>query len=131
MKTKSLVILASFFSLLLICSKVSLGAVNPDKELKIWFLSDIQPRNENERKDFEKAVKDINKNINDIDLAVVAGDIVNTTTEQSFDWYIDTRNKSYIKNWYEIAGNHDLKPDEGVLYKEKLNKELYYTASEN
>ncbi len=131
MKFRYLLTLPLVLFLCLLCLPSSSIAYDPDKELKIWFLSDIQPRNDKERKDFERAVTDVNKNVKDIDIAVVAGDIVNTTTEESFDWYIDTKNKSYINKWYEIAGNHDLKPDEGVLYKKKLNNQLYYTVSKN
>lgn len=131
MKFKLLAIFTLFFSCFTICALGNTSEDNPDKELKIWFLSDIQPRNQKERKDFENAVKEINKNVTDIDFAVVAGDIVDMTTEDSFDWYIDAKNKSYIKEWYEIAGNHDLKPDEGVLYKKKLNSQLNYTVTKN
>jgi len=122
-----------FFILLLniVISLNEIKAANSDTELKMWMLSDIQPRNKSERKDFERAIRDINKHITDIDFAVVAGDIVDRTTEISFDWYIDTKNKSYIKKWYEIAGNHDLKPDEGLLFKEKINEKLNYSVVKN
>lgn len=101
------------------------------KGLKIWLLSDIQPRDVSEREDFEKAVKDTNDNIGGIDFVIAAGDLVDTTTEEAFDWYIDTKKKSYVKQWYEIAGNHDLKPDEGRLYKEKLNSRFNYSVRKN
>jgi Icc-related predicted phosphoesterase len=108
-----------------------INATNSDDELKMWMLSDIQPRGKSERKDFERAIKDINNHIKDIDFAIVAGDIVDKTVESNFDWYIDAKNKSYIKKWYEIAGNHDLKPDEGLLFKEKLNENLNYYVIRN
>lgn len=131
MKFKYLLFLLSIFSIGIVFPPTEINATNPDNELKMWMLSDIQPRKKSERKDFERAIKDINKNVKDIDFAIVAGDIVDRTTNSSFDWYIDTRNKSYIKKWYEIAGNHDLKPDEGLLFKEKLNENLNYSIIRN
>lgn len=103
-------------------------AAENSKILKIWALSDIQPRNKSDRLQFETAVEDINRNIKDIDIALVAGDIVNRTEKETFIWYIRTKNKSYIKKWYEIAGNHDLKTDLGRLYKEYLNKNFNYSV---
>jgi len=101
-------------------------AAEKRKTLKIWALSDIQPRNKSDRHEFENAIEDINENIKDIDIAIVAGDIVNRTELETFQWYIESKNKSYISNWYEIAGNHDLKTDLGNLYKEYLNNKFHY-----
>lgn len=106
-------------------------AVEKRKTLKIWALSDIQPRNKSDRLEFENAVEDINDNIKDIDIALVAGDIVNRTEPETFEWYIQTKQKSYIKKWYEIAGNHDLKTDLGNLYKEYLNNNFHYSIEIN
>ncbi|NIP29082.1 MAG: hypothetical protein GTN99_00310 [Candidatus Dadabacteria bacterium] len=131
MNIKMLVFPALSLFFLITLSPYSKSSYIRDNELKIWFLSDIQPRSDKERKDFERTVRDINENITDIDFAVVAGDIVDTTTESSFEWYLETRNNSYIKEWYEIAGNHDLKPDEGLLYREKINNNLYYKVVKN
>ncbi len=97
--------------------------------LKIWALADIQPRNKDERNAFTKAVGDINKNIKDVQFAIVAGDIVHTTDENTFDWYIEEKNNSYITDWYEIIGNHDLKSDRGTLFKEKLRSDLNYSVA--
>lgn len=33
---------------------------------------------------------------------------------------------SYIKEWYEIMGNHDLNPDGGRLYQKKMGKDFCY-----
>ena len=99
--------------------------------LKIWALSDIQPRNESHRREFENAVEDINRYITDVDIAIVAGDIVNRTEEEVFDWYSNVKKRSYIDEWYEIAGNHDLKTDLGKLFKEKVNKDSYYIIEKN
>lgn len=131
MKFKYPLYLLSILFINIILFPFKINAINSDSVLKIWMLSDIQPRKISERKDFERAIKDINKNVKDIDFAIVAGDIVDRTTESSFDWYIDTKNNSYIKKWYEIAGNHDLKPDVGVLFKQKLNEKLNYSIIKN
>ncbi len=96
--------------------------------LKIWILADIQPTEPKHRRAFEKAVADMNSNTRGISMALVAGDIVNSAEEEVFDWYIAERSKSDIAIWHEIAGNHDLKPDLGKLYKEKIG-EFHNTVS--
>src|SRR3972149_4581018 len=100
---------------------------NPQNTLKIWLLSDIQPKNQGGKKQFQKAINDINKNVSDIDFAIVAGDIVQQANEEDFDWYLLTKPSSYIKEWYEIAGNHDVKWDNGELYKKKINEKFNYS----
>ena len=80
---------------------------NPEGTLKIWLLSDIQPKNQVHKQQFQKAINDINKNVPYIDFAIVAGDIVDRANEADFDWYLSMKPSSYIKEWYEIAGNHD------------------------
>lgn len=101
---------------------------NPGR-IVVWALADIQPVDNEDKKTFENAIEDVNENIKGVDLAIVAGDIVENTNSADFDWYIDTRSKSYIKQFYEIAGNHDLKPDRGKLFKEKLRKDFHYTVA--
>ena len=125
------------FALLIVCacylgksvnSKTDLDAFNnPQNTLKIWLLSDIQPKNQGHKKQFQKAINDINKNVPDIDFAIVAGDIVQQANEEDFDWYLSTKPSSYIKEWYEIAGNHDVKRDNGELYKKKINEIFNYS----
>jgi len=95
--------------------------------LKIWVLSDIQPKNEKQKRDFRKAIDDVNKNISDIDFAIVVGDIVNDVEEKDFDWYLSAKPSSYIKDWYEIAGNHDLKLGRGEGYRRKINETLHFS----
>ena len=95
--------------------------------LTIWALADIQPTNKGHKAAFELAIADMNYNVPNIDMAIVAGDIVNETTEENFDWYISVRDKSYIEEWYEIIGNHDLKTDRGKLFKEKLRPDVNYS----
>ncbi len=95
--------------------------------LKVWALADIQPKSREHEEAFEFAIEDINNNVPNIDLAIVAGDIVNKAKEHKFDWYIETRDNSYIKEWYEIIGNHDLISDKGKLFREKLREEVNYS----
>jgi len=101
---------------------------NPENTLTVWALADIQPRNGSHREAFEVAIEDVNDNIPDVDMAIVAGDIVNETVEEVFDWYIETRDGSYIDEWYEIIGNHDLKTDRGKLFREKLRGDVDYAV---
>ena len=111
-------------------SKSDLDAFNnPQNTLKIWLLSDIQPKNQGQKQQFQKAINDTNKNVSDIDFAIVAGDIVQQANEEDFDWYLSTKPSSYIKEWYEIAGNHDVKWDNGELYKKKINEKFNYSIS--
>lgn len=100
---------------------------NPKETLTVWALADIQPTNQGHKEAFEIAISDMNDNVPNVDIAIVAGDIVNETTEETFDWYVETRNGSYIKEWYEIIGNHDLKTDMGELFREKLREEVNYS----
>ncbi len=101
---------------------------NASDTLKIWALADMQPTNRAHEEAFEVAITDINENVPNIDLAIVAGDIVNIATEESFDWYVKTRDNSYIEDWYEIIGNHDLISDRGKLFREKLREEVDYSV---
>ncbi len=101
---------------------------DPVNTLTVWALADIQPKNEGHREAWEEAVEDMNRNVPGIDFAIVAGDIVNDTEEETFDWYVNTRNGSYIEEWYEIIGNHDLKTDRGKLFREKLREETDYAV---
>jgi len=98
-----------------------------DRTLTIWALSDIQPKNVSQRSHFVKAISDVNANVRNVDFAIVAGDLVQKTTRESYGWYLDTRAGSYIKEWYEIAGNHDLKPDGGTLFRELINGDGHYS----
>jgi len=111
-------------------STVNSGNNGTNKNIfRIWALSDIQPRNQDERNAFKNAINDINNNIKEIKFSIVAGDIVNTTNEEIFEWYIAERKKSYIKTWYEIIGNHDLKNDNGKLFRNKLRSEINYSIT--
>ncbi|HEX3034847.1 MAG TPA: metallophosphoesterase [Thermodesulfobacteriota bacterium] len=99
----------------------------PQSTLKVWALSDIQPKGDGQRKELQNAIEDINENVPDVDLAIVAGDIVDDADESDFDWYVSTKPSSYIEDWYELAGNHDLKLDRGEGYKRKIRQDFYYS----
>ncbi len=96
--------------------------------LTLWALADIQPTNRGHEEAFEIAITDINDNVPNVDLAIVAGDIVDQSDAETFDWYVRTRDNSYIQEWYEIIGNHDLKTDMGQLFREKLREETNYSV---
>ncbi|MGH7792303.1 MAG: metallophosphoesterase, partial [Thermodesulfobacteriota bacterium] len=68
---------------------------DPKNSLTIWVLSDIQPKNDKQKRELEDAIKDINKNVPDIDFAIVAGDIIDESEEKDFDWYLSTKPSSY------------------------------------
>ena len=123
------IFLAILITLKISCSKELESTILKENHnlFKVWALADIQPVSSDHKKAFSKAVKDINSISNDIEMAIVAGDIVNRTEEKVFDWYIDERNKSYIDDWNEIIGNHDLKTDMGALFKAKVKEKVHYT----
>ena len=92
----------------------------PEETLTVWALSDTHIKDEAHMKPFENAIEDVNDNVPDADMAINAGDVVNFPTVESYDLYIKTREGSYIKEWYEIIGNHDYKTDKGKIFREKL-----------
>jgi len=123
-------ILALIIILIYSCAKSldSNSAVESSiNSFRVWALADIQPKNSGHRDSFTKAVRDINDNVKDIEISIVAGDIVNRAESETFDWYLTERGKSYINTWYEIIGNHDLKSDGGELFREKLREEVHYS----
>lgn len=102
---------------------------DPNSTFKVWVLSDIQPKEDKHREAFQEAILDINKNVPGIQMAIVGGDIANRTTSETYDWYLSRRALSYIKDWNEIAGNHDLKTDLGELYREKIKENFDYSIA--
>jgi 3',5'-cyclic AMP phosphodiesterase CpdA len=92
----------------------------PDQTLTVWALSDTHIKDEAHIKPFRNAVRDMNDNVPDVDMAINAGDVVHFPTEESYDLYIKTRDGSYITEWHEIIGNHDYKTDKGNIFREKL-----------
>lgn len=100
----------------------------PDETLTVWALSDTHVKDEKHIKPFRKAIKDVNDNIPDVDMAINSGDVVHFPTEESYDLYIKTRDASYIKEWHEIIGNHDYKTDKGNIFQAKLKEKPNYTV---
>jgi predicted phosphodiesterase len=92
----------------------------PDETLTVWALSDTHIKDEKRIKAFRNAVEDVNENVPDVDMAINAGDVVHFPTVESYDLYIEARDKSYIEEWHEIIGNHDYKTDKGQIFREKL-----------
>ncbi|MFH0781884.1 MAG: metallophosphoesterase [Pseudomonadota bacterium] len=80
------------------------------QKLVVWMLSDIQPEVPAERSLFEKAIADVNSNVAQVDLGVIAGDLLKSRSrDEDFAWFLRTRNRSKVPHWYEIAGNHDVR----------------------
>lgn len=95
--------------------------------LKIWAHSDIQPRKRSEGSNYEKAIKDITRNVKDITIAIVAGDIVQKRhASHTYEWFLKLRSQAGIRHWYEIAGNHEAK--NLSIYHTYLRKPLYYSV---
>ncbi len=92
----------------------------PEETLTVWALSDTHIKNEKHMKPFRNAVEDVNDNVPDVDMAINAGDVADFPTVESYDLYIKARDGSYIKEWYEIIGNHDYKTDKGNIFRKKL-----------
>lgn len=94
----------------------------------IWAHSDVQPRSPAEKIYYENAVKDMAENFKTIDMALFAGDIVQFSNfKEIFEWYLNTRKKAPVKEWYEIAGNHEWRSID--LYKRLINPHLHYSVT--
>ncbi|MFH0976691.1 MAG: metallophosphoesterase [Spirochaetota bacterium] len=101
---------------------------SPDDYLIIWAHSDIQPRNIKERIYYESAIADINSNFSKVDIALVAGDIVHwSNSDDDYKWYLESKKKTSIKYWYEIAGNHDHKSKTNN-YEKYIRMPLHYSV---
>ena len=92
----------------------------PGETLTVWALSDTHIKDKKHMKPFRNAVEDVNDNVPNVDMAINSGDVAHFPTVESYDLYIKTRDGSYIKEWYEIIGNHDYKTDKGKIFTEKL-----------
>ncbi|MCP4137180.1 MAG: hypothetical protein GY754_39795 [bacterium] len=125
------------FFILLVLSIAGCGGKNKvirelttpgNESFVIWAHSDIQPRRVSERVDFENAVNDIINAVPKIDLALVAGDIVNNANEPHiYTWYFKTRARAGIPYSYEIAGNHDA--GDMRVYRRMVRRELHYAVT--
>ncbi len=98
------------------------------EDLVLWVFGDLQPRNQNEREDFDTAVNDM-ASIKNIDASLCMGDIIQAATgeniQKSFDWFYTTYRRTGIKEIYEIAGNHDARNIPG--YTRATGKPLHYS----
>lgn len=93
----------------------------------LWMLSDIQPPGPAERVDFERAIDDVNARVAQVDLGVMAGDLLaSRSPEEAFSWFVDTRKRSKVVYWYEIAGNHDVRS--GRLFRQFFPRPPYYAV---
>ncbi len=104
------------------------GAAREEERLVLWMLSDIQPETVAARQDFEKAIQDVTEHVAGIDLAVIAGDLLQSrSSAEDFDWFIETRDQSAISHWYEVAGNHDVRNRD--LFQRYFQKPSHYAVS--
>lgn len=100
---------------------------NPAGYLTIWALSDLH-LDDGRMADFENAVQDMSAVMNKIDLAIVAGDIVDyENSERCLGKYTALKNRSKIRNWFEIAGNHDHYDIEA--FRRYINRPAFYSET--
>jgi len=93
----------------------------------VWMLSDIHPKTTGGRKTFEAAVADMTENVGPVNLAVIAGDLLKARSSASaFNWFMQTRNRSTISDWFQIAGNHDVRS--GSIFNEYFPLPPYYAV---
>jgi predicted phosphodiesterase len=89
------------------------------------MLSDIQPKTLSGRRVFEQVVSDSVEAVPNIDVAVIAGDMLQARSQaEAFEWFFSARKQSPVRNWYEIAGNHDVRS--GSVYRKYVSKPAYY-----
>ena len=99
----------------------------PKKQLLVWMLSDIQPKTPLDRNVFEEAVADVNENIGSVDMGIMAGDLLKSRShDDDFNWFIETRNKADVTDWYQIAGNHDVRS--GPIFYKYFPQAQYYAV---
>jgi predicted phosphodiesterase len=89
------------------------------------MLSDIQPVTVPGRRVFERAITDTSEALPGVDMAVVAGDLLQARSQpESFEWFLSARKQSLIRYWFEIAGNHDVRS--GSVFHQYIDKPGYY-----
>lgn len=96
----------------------------------VWALADthISDESEMEKKAFIQAVDDVNRNVAGVDIAIVAGDIADKPSGDVYRTYNSIKGKSYIENWFEVIGNHDLKDDEGASFRKYIREKTDYSV---
>ena len=88
-----------------------------EKQFVVWMLSDIQPKTTLKRNVFEEAVADVNENIGSVDMGLMPGDLLKSrSNDADFTWFKETRDRAKVTDWYQIAGNHDVRSGE-IFYK--------------
>jgi hypothetical protein len=101
-----------------------------DEYFLVWAHSDIQFRNDEEKKQYEAAVQDVAVNIGHVEAAIVGGDIIQGATgtdpDPDFKWFLAARAKAPVTYWYEISGNHDARFQQS--YDRFINKPLHYAV---
>lgn len=98
------------------------------RQFLIWILSDIHPKSTVERNVFETAVADVNENIGAVDMGIMAGDLLKSrSNDDDFNWFIETRKKANVTNWYQIAGNHDVRS--GPIFYKYFPQAQYYAMT--
>lgn len=98
------------------------------KQFLVWMLSDIQPKSTLDRNVFEAAVTDVNENIKSVDMGIMAGDLLKSRSQDDdFNWFIETRNKVNVTDWYQIAGNHDVRS--GPIFYKYFPQAQYYAVT--
>ena len=97
------------------------------QQFVVWLLSDIQPPTIPERVSFERAIDDVNDNVDQVNMGVIAGDLLKSRSQgEAFRWFVATRKRSMIRDWYEIAGNHDIRS--GKLFWQYFPHPSYYAV---
>jgi hypothetical protein len=87
-------------------------SVGKGRTFVVWMLSDIQPPTLADRQFFEQAIADVNDHVEQVDMGVIAGDLLKSRSrDEDFAWFLATRNRSKVRHWYEIAGNHDVRSE--------------------
>ena len=120
------------FLLLAGCSGLRIGEgpesrppIDQDRTFVVWMLSDIQPSTPAERVLFEQTIGDVNDHVGRVDMAVIAGDLVKSRSQDDdFTWFMNIRNLSKVRHWYEIAGNHDVRSE--PLFHRYFPRPAYY-----
>lgn len=83
------------------------------RRLVIWLLSDIQPATIAQRGQFERAIADVNSLAEQVDVGVIAGDLLKSRSrDEDFAWFLASRERAMVPVWFEIAGNHDARNGE-------------------
>lgn len=97
------------------------------RQFVVWMLSDIQPKTTLERNVFEAAVADVNENIGPIDVGIMPGDLLKSGSDDAdFSWFTETRNRAKVTDWYQIAGNHDVRS--GPIFYKYFPQPQYYAV---